>query len=288
MNVKNCNNTIRSRIKEHHTWINKMEAHSFVEKRTEESISLFAKRTLQDMRMASLRLDFLARYYGVRGVLELHARGDEKSWMDIHNSVMMMYWSTKIRATSFLKTNTYLENSGSASSKSQNLTFDIPAYGNIICYAFLMNNPVVLEDCLQILRKIGEENGMVSNIIWQRRKFAQFVLLMFDDDVGVNDYDLPSPYKELLSKNRSEQLLEAMCDYHCDHMEMQSEQSNEFESPPFDLIPFEVFAASEKLFSKEVKVEHPLLWFDQVPAEVGDLNQLVELARTSYEEFWDD
>lgn len=274
---------IQARIKEHREWLKSMDSRSQVEKWTDKALSLFRNDTLQDLRMASLQLDFIRWYHAVRGILALYDGDDsQESSLDIHNAIQLLYWALKIRRTALLK----------SGGRGPDLTIDIPAYANLACYAFVMQNDFLHDSCLQVLRLMGGETpplfrrgeGIVSDIVWNNSHFPHFVLALFDDEQSFSD--LPSPYREILSADRSENLLLQMCDYHCDNMTMRNNESKEFELPPFDLIPFEVHAASLKLFHQPVPVDHPILWFSSFQPVGQTHHPLVDAAKSSYEKLW--
>lgn len=213
-----------------------------------------------------MRLGYLSRCHATKGLLAV-VDGDTAGWSLIHLGVEYLFAE--------LRTSTVAALQGPADlNQSAILTLSLPRCACLASYGRLAGFGEMEKFCLELLRR-HEANPEQLDVEWSDRPFERFVLRVLDPQHRIE----VGRYEEVLSG--SPDAINDACDFHLDNMKKVGNRMPEFEQPPFDLIPIEMF-----LIEREVGLtlpEHPLLDIGFVPPPEPSANPLLLAANQAHE-----
>lgn len=226
-----------------------------------------------DLGPAGVRADvpnalvILSRVFGVRGELDVCA-GHDAGWQGISRALCYQLWSVRLRALAFHQADPLRK-----VITGQNLTAFVDNCAALLCGALVARDEPLRAEMARILHDAATVPGVVDAQYWDQSTFAPFVLALHEaadgaDPVAALAQRDASVYTKLMESWRAGPaelavLLSSACDYHCARMEEdRGALQSEFRSPPFDLLPLEIFAfaAVRRAAGFETRLpQHPLL-----------------------------
>lgn len=292
MSNNSISNTIERHIQQHREWLK--NGTEFYNRQIK-----YIEMELQDVSLHSLALlsqwvAFLGEYYGTRGVIRILDL-DDRGWSDVAGGIECYVWTSRLQTFSY-----YSCYAPERSGRLGALLARIPLTVCLLASFTAEGDETRKQEIWSLLDRIMSDPNERIAKWWRTRKIEPFFIHLY-----ARQNDLQSPFeaedvrfpifKPILEQWNDDDAigtaLTKACDYHVRHMTNVTSRDAEFDRPPFDLIPIEVFAI-KRLRSicdlGDAEIEHPLMHVigPRVPAtEPEELTAVLSRVESMYNEF---
>jgi hypothetical protein len=260
----------------------------------------FFERAMQDDTLTALGLlansvESIGLFYGTRGVVS-QQDNINVGWSDMVAALECFYWSSKLELKSYYSWYLPL--------RVQRRTFllgSLPRAVAMFCHAIATGDKVREQELWSLLEKPLLDDDPAVGGWWYERRFEPLVVSLY---AKVRGQPIPldlerchlGVYGPILAQWEDDEAVAAalhkVCDYHLRRTENTRSRDAEFDRPPLDLIPFEVFAVNRLRADsglRPVEVDHPLMHaigpVVQVPPPM-ELMEILSHVQEKYNEFY--
>ncbi|MFS0825181.1 hypothetical protein [Pseudomonas phoenicis] len=262
-------------LEQHRHWLSQSDG--MVAQELEYLKEDLACESLEGLGNVSDSLSILAACHGIQGEVSIYAN-DISGWEETSRAIIYRYWVLMLRAKVF-STTSFLQNIRRA----PNLTNQLSSAGCLLACFIAADKCDLAESVADVLVGMLTADGAVDHGYLKNRRFEPFMLWLYSVYSGrsapalIESMDL-GIYKSVIDSWSDEKqlasVLDAVCQYHLANSEDKGGAWDpEFKNPPFDLIPFEVFAiikVRQKCGLRSPVVANPLLNF-----EISELDNLI-------------
>jgi hypothetical protein len=271
---------VNQRIGQHRTWLDRNP--SYFEKTRQKIDEALRDPTLYSLISLSVSVAYLGSFFGTRGLVLLHEETD--GWSDLSGAIEAYTWSVRLLVKAY-----YAWFPPERSSRRSTLIHRLPLTVCLLAHFVSTGDESRAREIWSLLQKPLNDSDPRINQWWRERHFELFFVRLYG---SIHQVPLPGDasrwnlgiYSSIMENWADEGKLEAAfveaSNYHVRHMENTRDWDAEFDQPPFDLVPFELYAVNQLRILQGLpscSPGHPLFHFippflkAPEPAELSDV-----------------